>query len=461
MLEVGKKEFWFVVGSQHLYGEEALQTVKNNAAVIVESLNNSGKLPYPLVLQELAVTPDTITKIMKEVNYRDEVAGVITWMHTFSPAKMWIRGTKLLQKPLLHLATQFNESIPWATIDMDFMNLNQAAHGDREYGFINARLKKNNKVVVGYWERENVQTQIAEWMDVAVAYNESFSIKVARFGDNMRNVAVTEGDKVEAQIQFGWTVDYYGIRDLVDYVDAVADEEVDALFNEYKDLYDFDYGDYEQGKWEAHVKVQARQEIGIRRFLEAGGYTAFTSNFEDLHGLQQLPGLAVQRLMAEGYGFAGEGDWKTAAIDRLMKIMSHNIDTGFMEDYTYEMAEGREAILQSHMLEVDPGLAVNKPKILIAPLSMGNREEPARLVFDGKAGDGVVVSMADFGTHYKLLVNEVLAFEPTEAAPNLPVARVLWEVKPNFHDGIRAWIEAGGGHHTVVSLSLSTDQILA
>ena len=461
MLEVGKKEFWFVVGSQHLYGEEALQTVKNNAAVIVESLNNSGKLPYPLVLQELAVTPDTITKIMKEVNYRDEVAGVITWMHTFSPAKMWIRGTKLLQKPLLHLATQFNESIPWATIDMDFMNLNQAAHGDREYGFINARLKKNNKVVVGYWERENVQIQIAEWMDVAVAYNESFSIKVARFGDNMRNVAVTEGDKVEAQIQFGWTVDYYGIRDLVDYVDAVADEEVDALFNEYKDLYDFDYGDYEQGKWEAHVKVQARQEIGIRRFLEAGGYTAFTSNFEDLHGLQQLPGLAVQRLMAEGYGFAGEGDWKTAAIDRLMKIMSHNIDTGFMEDYTYEMAEGREAILQSHMLEVDPGLAVNKPKILIAPLSMGNREEPARLVFDGKAGDGVVVSMADFGTHYKLLVNEVLAFEPTEAAPNLPVARVLWEVKPNFHDGIRAWIEAGGGHHTVVSLSLSTDQILA
>ena len=461
MLEVGKKEFWFVVGSQHLYGEEALQTVKNNAAVIVESLNNSGKLPYPLVLQELAVTPDTITKIMKEVNYRDEVAGVITWMHTFSPAKMWIRGTKLLQKPLLHLATQFNESIPWATIDMDFMNLNQAAHGDREYGFINARLKKNNKVVVGYWERENVQTQIAEWMDVAVAYNESFSIKVARFGDNMRNVAVTEGDKVEAQIQFGWTVDYYGIRDLVDYVDAVADEEVDALFNEYKDLYDFDYGDYEQGKWEAHVKVQARQEIGIRRFLEAGGYTAFTSNFEDLHGLQQLPGLAVQRLMAEGYGFAGEGDWKTAAIDRLMKIMSHNIDTGFMEDYTYEMAEGREAILQSHMLEVDPGLAVNKPKILIAPLSMGNREEPARLVFDGKAGDGVVVSMADFGTHYKLLVNEVVAFKPTEAAPNLPVARVLWEVKPNFHDGIRAWIEAGGGHHTVVSLSLSTDQILA
>lgn len=461
MLEVGKKEFWFVVGSQHLYGEEALQTVKNNAAVIVESLNNSGKLPYPLVLQELAVTPDTITKIMKEVNYRDEVAGVITWMHTFSPAKMWIRGTKLLQKPLLHLATQFNESIPWATIDMDFMNLNQAAHGDREYGFINARLKKNNKVVVGYWERENVQTQIAEWMDVAVAYNESFSIKVARFGDNMRNVAVTEGDKVEAQIQFGWTVDYYGIRDLVDYVDAVADEEVDALFNEYKDLYDFDYGDYEQGKWQAHVKVQARQEIGIRRFLEAGGYTAFTSNFEDLHGLQQLPGLAVQRLMAEGYGFAGEGDWKTAAIDRLMKIMSHNIDTGFMEDYTYEMAEGREAILQSHMLEVDPGLAVNKPKILIAPLSMGNREEPARLVFDGKAGDGVVVSMADFGTHYKLLVNEVVAFEPTEAAPNLPVARVLWEVKPNFHDGIRAWIEAGGGHHTVVSLSLSTDQILA
>ena len=372
---------------------------------------------------------------------------------------MWIRGTKLLQKPLLHLATQYNESIPWKTIDMDFMNLNQSAHGDREYGFINARLNKQNKIVVGYWKRPEIQKEIADWMDVAVAYNESFGIKVARFGDNMRNVGVTEGDKVEAQIQFGWTVDYFGIGDLVQVIDRVSDEEVEQLFEEYKELYTFDYGDYEEKTWEEHVKVQAQQEIGIRRFLEEGGYNAFTTNFEDLYGMKQLPGLAVQRLMAEGYGFAGEGDWKTAAIDRLLKIMARGKDTGFMEDYTYELASGQEAILESHMMEVDPTLAATKPRIVVSPLSMGDREDPARLVFDGKAGEGVVVSMADFGTHYKLLINEVEAFEPTTEAPNLPVARVLWKTKPNFHEGVHSWIQAGGGHHTVVSLNLTTDQI--
>lgn len=433
MLNIGEKEFWFVVGSQHLYGEEALREVKKHAQEMVDELNENGQLPYPIRLQELAVTADTITKIMKEVNYREEVAGVITWMHTFSPAKMWIRGTKLLQKPLLHLATQYNESIPWKTIDMDFMNLNQSAHGDREYGFINARLNKQNKIVVGYWKRPEIQKEIADWMDVAVAYNESFGIKVARFGDNMRNVGVTEGDKVEAQIQFGWTVDYFGIGDLVQVIDRVSDEEVDQLFEEYKELYTFDYGDYEEKTWEEHVKVQAQQEIGIRRFLEEGGYNAFTTNFEDLYGMKQLPGLAVQRLMAEGYGFAGEGDWKTAAIDRLLKIMARGKDTGFMEDYTYELASGQEAILESHMMEVDPTLAATKPRIVVSPLSMGDREDPARLVFDGKAGEGVVVSMADFGTHYKLLINEVEAFEPTTEAPNLPVARVLWKTKPSIH----------------------------
>ena len=342
---------------------------------------------------------------------------------------------------------------------MDFMNLNQAAHGDREYGFINARLQKNNKVVVGYWQNESVQAQIAAWMDVAVAYNESFNIRVARFGDNMRNVAVTEGDKVEAQIKFGWVVDYFGIGDLVQYVDAVTEEEVNALFAEYQDLYDFDYGDYDHATWEARVKVQAKQEIGIRRFLAEGGYNAFTTNFEDLYGMEQLPGLAVQRLMAEGIGFAGEGDWKTAAIDRLMKVMAHGENTGFMEDYTYELASGKEAILQSHMMEVDPTLAVNKPKIVVSPLSMGDREDPARLVFDGKGGTGVVVSMADFGSEYKLLINEVDAFEPTEEAPQLPVARVMWTPRPDFETGVRSWIETGGGHHTVVSLNLTVDQI--
>ncbi|MDV5135920.1 L-arabinose isomerase [Enterococcus lactis] len=459
MLNIGEKEFWFVVGSQHLYGEEALREVKKHAQEMVDELNENGQLPYPIRLQELAVTADTITKIMKEVNYREEVAGVITWMHTFSPAKMWIRGTKLLQKPLLHLATQYNESIPWKTIDMDFMNLNQSAHGDREYGFINARLNKQNKIVVGYWKRPEIQKEIADWMDVAVAYNESFGIKVARFGDNMRNVGVTEGDKVEAQIQLGWTVDYFGIGDLVQVIDRVSDEEVEQLFEEYKELYTFDYGNYEEKTWEEHVKVQAQQEIGIRRFLEEGGYNAFTTNFEDLYGMKQLPGLAVQRLMAEGYGFAGEGDWKTAAIDRLLKIMARGKDTGFMEDYTYELASGQEAILESHMMEVDPTLAATKPRIVVSPLSMGDREDPARLVFDGKAGEGVVVSMADFGTHYKLLINEVEAFEPTTEAPNLPVARVLWKTKPNFHEGVHSWIQAGGGHHTVVSLNLTTDQI--
>lgn len=455
------QEFWFVVGSQHLYGEEALEEVKVHARDMVKKLNDSGKLPYPLVFQEdLAVSADSITKLMKEINYRDEVAGVITWMHTFSPAKMWIRGTKLLQKPLLHLATQYNESIPWSTIDMDFMNLNQSAHGDREYGFINARLKKNNEIVVGHWENNTVQERIGSWMDVAVAYNESFNIKVARFGDNMRNVGVTEGDKVEAQIQFGWTVDYFGIGDLVEVVNQITDEEVNKLFEDYEKLYDFDYTGYDKEIWEKHVKIQARYEIAIKRFLDDGGYTAFTSNFEDLHGMDQLPGLAVQRLMAQGYGFAGEGDWKTAALDRFLKIMSHNQDTGFMEDYTYELGQGQEAILQSHMLEVDPSLAANKPKILVAPLGIGGKEDPARLVFDGKAGEGVVVSMADFGTHYKLLINEVEAFEPTEDAPQLPVARVMWKVKPNFQEGVKTWIQTGGGHHTVVSLTVTSDQVI-
>ncbi|SDM48315.1 L-arabinose isomerase [Sediminibacillus halophilus] len=455
-----KKEFWFVVGSQHLYGEEALAEVKEHAQTMTDALNESGALPYQIVLQELAVDSDKITTIMKEVNYRDEVAGVITWMHTFSPGKMWIHGTKLLQKPLLHFVTQFNESIPWETIDMDFMNLNQAAHGDREYGYINARLNKQNKVVVGYWERPEVRQQIADWMDVAVAYNESFNIKVARFGDNMRHVGVTEGDKIEAQIQFGWRVDYFGIGDLVQYVNAVTEEEVEALFAEYENLYEFDYGNYSKKDWEASVKVQASYEIAIKRFLDEGGYNAFTSNFEDLYGMKQLPGLAVQRLMEQGYGFAGEGDWKTAALDRLLKVMSNNQSTGFMEDYTYELAAGSESVLQSHMLEVDPSLANNRPKIVVSPLSMGNAEDPARLVFDGKEGDGVVVSMADFGTHYKLLINEISAFEPTVPAPNLPVARVMWEIKPSFQDGVKTWIENGGGHHTVVSLNLSTDQII-
>ncbi|MDM5298833.1 L-arabinose isomerase [Bacillus pumilus] len=460
MLTSQKKEFWFVVGSQHLYGDEALQQVKADAQTMTDALNESGVLPYPIILQELAVSADQITQLMKEVNYRDEVVGVITWMHTFSPAKMWIRGTSLLQKPLLHFVTQYYENIPWDTIDMDYMNLHQSAHGDREYGYINARLHKRNHIVVGHWSKQDVKQQIADWMDVAAAYHESFQIKVARFGDNMRHVAVTEGDKIEAQIQLGWTVDYIGIGDLVEYVNAVKETEVDALFAEYLTQYDVDYGSYSEVDWKKSVKVQARYEIAIQRFLDEGGYNAFTTNFEDLHGMQQLPGLAVQRLMAKGYGFAGEGDWKTAALDRLLKVMSRHQATGFMEDYTYEMTSGQEAVLQAHMLEVDPALAGTKPVLVVSPLGIGNREDPARLVFDGKKGEGVVVSIADFGTHFKWLIQEVEAFEPKEAAPHLPVARVLWKVKPNFQDGVKAWIEQGGGHHTVVSLNLTVDQIV-
>lgn len=460
MLTSQKKECWFVVGSQHLYGDEALKQVMADAQKITDALNESGLLPYPIILQELAVSADQITQLMKEVNYRDEVIGVMTWMHTFSPAKMWIRGTSLLQKPLLHLVTQYYENIPWDTIDMDYMNLHQSAHGDREYGYINARLNKQNQIVAGHWSKQEVKQQIADWMDVAAAYHESFQIKVARFGDNMRHVAVTEGDKIEAQIQLGWTVDYFGIGDLVNYVNAVEEVEVDALFAEYLTLYDVDYGSYSAEEWEQSVKVQARYEIAIKRFLDEGGYNAFTTNFEDLHGMKQLPGLAVQRLMAKGYGFAGEGDWKTAALDRLLKVMSHHQSTGFMEDYTYEMTSGQEAVLQSHMLEVDPVLAHTKPVIVVSPLGIGNREDPARLVFAGKAGEGVVVSIADFGTHFKWLIQEVEAFEPQEAAPHLPVARVLWKIKPNFQDGVKAWIKHGGGHHTVVSLNLTVDQIV-
>ncbi|TWW13346.1 L-arabinose isomerase 2 [Dellaglioa algida] len=460
MLKVSEKEFWFVVGSQGLYGQDVLDVVKSDAEKIIENLNASGSLPYKIIFKEVATTAEVITQIMKEANFEDKVAGVITWMHTFSPAKNWIRGTKLLQKPLLHLATQFGENIPWATIDMDYMNTNQSAHGDREYGFINARLQKHNKIVVGYWKDEKVQSQIADWMDVAVAYGESFNIKVARFGDNMRNVAVTDGDKVEAQIKFGWTVDYFGIGDLVAEMKEVTDAEINATYKECEGMYDMVVGDNDPAFFEDHVKEQIRIEIALRKFMERGGYTAFTSNFEDLWGMKQLPGMAVQRLNAEGYGFAGEGDWKTAAIDRLIKIMAHNKLTGFMEDYTYDLRAGHEEILGSHMLEVDPTLASTKPRVEVHPLGIGDREDPARLIFDGSDGHGVVISMSDFGTEYKLLINSVDGSKPEVEAPHLPVARQLWVPEPGFHEGIHSWIENGGGHHTVISMNVKEQQVV-
>lgn len=459
MLKTPDYKFWFIVGSQALYGEDDLKAVKADAEKIVAALNDAGTLPYPVEFKEVAIDAATITQGMKDANYDDSVAGVITWMHTFSPAKNWIRGTKLLQKPLLHLATQFRNDIPWSTIDMDYMNLNQSAHGDREYGFINARLRKHNKVVYGFWGDADVQQEIADWMDVAVGYNESFNIKVARFGDNMRNVAVTEGDKIEAQIQLGWTVDYYGIGDLVEEMSHVTEADIDKEYADLESRYDLVVGDNDPEFFKEHVRYQLKEKIAMERFFERGGYSAFTTNFEDLWGIKQLPGLAVQLLNREGYGFAGEGDWKTAALDRLLKIVAHNQETGFMEDYTLDLRKGHEVILGSHMLEVDPTLATTKPRVEVHPLGIGDREDPARLVFDGIVGDAVDVTISDFGDAHHMITYAVDAKKAEAPAPKLPVARQLWTPKAGLKAGATQWIQQGGGHHTVFSGKLTETQL--
>ena len=459
MLKVSDYEFWFVTGSQHLYGEEQLKAVGADASEIVDKLNASGKLPYPVVFKGVMTTAQSITDFMKEANYNDKVAGVMTWMHTFSPAKNWIRGTKLLQKPLLHLATQFLNNIPYADIDFDYMNLNQSAHGDREYAYINARLHVNNKIVYGYWGDEDVQAEIARWQDVAVTYNESFKLKVCRFGDTMRNVAVTEGDKVEAQIDMGWTVDYYGIGDLVAEINQVSDADVDAEYADLKQKYTLVQGDNDADTYEHSVRVQLQQYLGIKRFLDRGGYTAFTTNFEDLWGMEQLPGLAAQLLMRDGYGFGAEGDWKTAALGRLLKIMAHNKQTAFMEDYTLDLRKGHEAILGSHMLEVDPSIASDKPRVEVHPLDIGGKADPARLVFTGSEGDAIDATVSDFRDGFKLISYDVAAHKPEAETPKLPVAKQLWTPKVGLKAGALAWMKQGGGHHTVLSFALTGEQL--
>lgn len=459
MLSVPDYEFWFVTGSQHLYGEEQLKSVAKDAQDIADKLNASGKLPYKVVFKDVMMTAESITNFMKEVNYNDKVAGVITWMHTFSPAKNWIRGTELLQKPLLHLATQYLNNIPYADIDFDYMNLNQSAHGDREYAYINARLQKHNKIVYGYWGDEDVQEQIARWEDVAVAYNESFKVKVARFGDTMRNVAVTEGDKVEAQIKMGWTVDYYGIGDLVEEINKVSDADVDKEYADLESRYEMVQGDNDADTYKHSVRVQLAQYLGIKRFLERGGYTAFTTNFEDLWGMEQLPGLASQLLIRDGYGFGAEGDWKTAALGRVMKIMSHNKQTAFMEDYTLDLRHGHEAILGSHMLEVDPSIASDKPRVEVHPLDIGGKADPARLVFTGSEGEAIDVTVADFRDGFKMISYAVDANKPEAETPNLPVAKQLWTPKMGLKKGALEWMQAGGGHHTMLSFSLTEEQM--
>ena len=459
MLKTNDYKFWFVTGSQFLYGPEQLQHVEDDARDIVEKLNNSGKLPYPIEFKLVATTADNITKFMKDANYDDSVAGVITWMRTFSPAKNWIRGTELLQKPLLHLATQYLDHIPYDTIDFDYMNLNQSAHGDREYAFINARLRLHNKIIFGHWADEGIQKQISKWMDTAVAYNESYKIKVVTFADKMRNVAVTDGDKIEAQIQLGWTVDYWGVGDLVEYVNAVDETKINKVYAELQDKYNFISGDNSPEKFEHNVKYQIREYLAIKKFMDEKGYSAFTTNFEDLVGLEQFPGLAVQMLMAEGYGFAGEGDWKTAALDRLLKILSHNEATAFMEDYTLDFRSGHQAILGSHMLEVDPTIASDKPRVEVHPLDIGGKADPARLIFTGRSGDAVDVTLADFGDKFKLISYDVTGNKPEKETPHLPVAKQLWTPKVGLKNGAEAWLTAGGGHHTVLTFAVDSEQL--
>lgn len=460
MLQTKAYEYWFVTGSQLLYGEETLREVEANSRQMVEAMDQDSSLPYKLVFKTVVKESDAIRKLFLEANNDENCAGVITWMHTFSPSKMWIAGLSVLQKPLLHLHTQFNRDIPWDSIDMDFMNTNQSAHGDREHGFIGARMNVKRKVVVGHWEDEQTKGRIGNWMRTAAAFAESKNLKIARFGDNMRQVAVTEGDKIEAQIKFGWTVNGYGVGDLVQRINDISEQQVDALYEEYKTLYDIVPEGVQEGAVKESIREQARIELGMRAFLEEGNYTAFTTTFEDLHGIRQLPGLAVQRLMEDGYGFAGEGDWKTAALVRLMKIIAGNEGTSFMEDYTNHFEPGNEMILGAHMLEVCPTIAATKPRIEVHPLGIGGKEDPARIVFDGATGAAVNASIVDMGNRFRMLINEIDAVQPEIDMPKLPVARVLWKPQPSLSVSAESWILAGGAHHTCFSYVVTTEQLI-
>lgn len=456
-----KKEFWFIVGSVEFYGEETLSLVREHAKEMVSYWNEKKLFDCEIILKELGISSENIENLILEANFHKEVQGLVFWMHTFSPAKSWIRGLKKLQKPMLHLATQFNLELPWETIDMDFMNLNQSAHGDREFSFIAKRLNLKNKVIVGHWKDEQVIQEMNQWMNISKTYLLSNRVRIARFGDNMRNVADTEGDKVGALIDLGWDVDYYGIGDLVAEMTKIKEEDINATYKEYLSLYDVSEDDLQSEHFVNHVKEQAKMELALEKFLAEKNYQAFTSNFEDLHGLRQLPGLAVQRLMEKGYGFAGEGDWKTAGLVYLLKQLSNNKETGFMEDYTYNLNSKNPYIMGAHMLEVDPGLSSEKPKLKVAPLGIGGKEDPARLVFGGKAGEGTVTCMIHTGDKYEIIINEVEGIaSKSNDAPNLPIGQVLWKPKPNFKEGVQKWLELGGGHHTVYSLSLSSDILI-
>ncbi|GHU76160.1 L-arabinose isomerase [Clostridia bacterium] len=440
-------QFWFLVGSQHLYGEETLRQVDTHAAAMVEGFNKSGTLPCSVVFKPVLTTPEQILSIIREANNDDSCAGVVTWMHTFSPSKMWIAGLSILNKPYCHLHTQFNRNIPDQEIDMDFMNLNQSAHGDREHGFIGARMRLPRKIVVGYWQDEAVLRQLASWMRAAVGAAFSRNLKVVRFGDNMRQVAVTEGDKVQTQIQLGWQVNTWPVGDLVEGMARVKEADIDAQLDEYAKHYSATSLNIPE------IRYQAKEEIAIRRLLEAERAAAYSNTFEDLHGMEQLPGLASQDLMAQGYGYGGEGDWKTAAMVAIVKAMTAGLSggTSFMEDYTYDLTPGNELSLGAHMLEVCPTLAADKPRVEVHALGIGGRKPPARLVFEGKPGKAVAASLVDMGARLRLIVQEVEAVKPIYSMPNLPVARVMWRSLPSFAEAAKCWILAGGAHHTVFS----------
>ncbi len=454
-------EVWFVVGSQHLYGPEPLAQVAANGAKIAESLDASPKLPIKVIFKPIVTTPEEIYNVCQDANTVPNCIGLIFWMHTFSPAKMWIAGLQALQKPFVQLHTQFNAEIPWSTIDMDFMNLNQTAHGGREFGYIGARMRLARKVVVGHWQDEEVLARLDVWMRAAAAWHDAQGAKFARFGDNMREVAVTEGNKVSAQMQFGYAVNGYGMGDLVAYVDEVTETAVSNLIAIYEASYNLVPELQADGARRQSLRDAARIELGIRAFLEAGGFKGYTDTFENLHGLKQLPGIASQRLMADGYGFGAEGDWKTAALLRAMKVMSTGLDggTSFMEDYTYHFSATGDKVLGAHMLEICPSIAAAKPSLEIHPLGIGGKEDPVRLVFDSQTGPAINASIIDLGSRFRLIVNTVNVVPTEEPLPKLPVARALWEVHPNFKDGITAWILAGGAHHTGFSLSLTSEHM--
>ena len=455
--------FWFCVGSQDLYGAECLEHVAEHARIMVERINASGLLPFPLTLKPTLLTSSMIRATFNEANADDSCAGVITWMHTFSPAKSWIAGLQEFRKPLMHLLTQFNREIPYDSIDMDFMNENQSAHGDREYGHAVTRLGIERKVIAGYWEDEKVLARVASWMRTAIGVVESRRIRVLRMADNMRNVAVTEGDKVEALQVFGWEVDAYPSSEIAHAVRDVAQGDVNALVDEYYERYTILLDGRDPAEFRRHVAVQAQIEIGIERFLKEKNYQAVVTHFDDLEGLQQLPGLAIQRLEEKGYGFGAEGDWKTAAMVRLMKLMTAGMKdakgTSMLEDYTYNMVPGKEGILQAHMLEICPTLADGPISIRCQPLSMGRREDPARLVFTSKTGPGIATSLIDLGTRFRLVIQEVDCKKNEKPMPKLPVATAFWTPKPDFYTGLEAWVLTGGAHHSSFSFDLSAEQM--